>query len=299
MEVVVVGNVTLDIICQTVNEVPRYDSIAFDHVAVTPGGCGSNVALGLSASGIQSALVACCGTDNAASLIEKYWKDVGINLDFLERVPDVHTGTSVGLVDSDFQPRFIHTTGANAYLSPDKLDIPSYVDLGARLVHIAGYFVLPGLLDVELAGKLEEAKCSGMLTSLDVVRSPRMDTPDVLWPCLTHLDLFMCNEHEGWRISGHRDLHSIAGELRARGGSTIIIKLGKEGCWVENENFAELIPGLQVNVVDTTGAGDAFAAGFIAALMSGNDVRGACQAGNAAGARIVGSLGTLAGWGYE
>jgi len=299
MEVVVVGNVTLDIICQTVNEVPRYDSIAFDHVAVTPGGCGSNVALGLSASGIQPALVACCGTDNAASLIEKYWSDVGINLDFLERVPDVHTGTSVGLVDSDFQPRFIHTTGANANLSPDKLDIPSYVDLGARLVHIAGYFVLPGLLDVALAGKLEEANCSGMLTSLDIVRSPRMDTPDVLWPCLTHLDIFMCNEHEGWRITGHRDPHSIAGELRARGGSTIIIKLGKEGCWVENENHAELIPGLQVDVVDTTGAGDAFAAGFIAALMSGSDVRDACQAGNAAGARIAGSLGTLAGWGYE
>ncbi len=299
MEVVIVGNVTLDIICQTVDEVPRYDSIVFDHVAVTPGGCGSNVALGLNASGIHPALVACCGMDNAASIIETYWRDAGINLDFLERIPDVHTGTSVGLVDSEFQPRFIHTSGANAYLSPDKLDIPSFVDLGARLVHIAGYFVLPGLLDIELAGKLEEAKCSGMLTSLDVVRSPQMDTPDVLWPCLTHLDIFMCNEHEGWRITGQRDPHLIATALRARGGSTIIIKLGKEGCWVENDDYAELIPGLKVDIVDTTGAGDAFAAGFIAALISGSDVRGACQAGNAAGARIAGSLGTLAGWGYK
>lgn len=299
MEVVVIGNVTLDIICQTVNEVPRYDSIAFDHVAVTPGGCGSNVALGLSASGIQPALVACCGTDNASSLIGKYWRDAGINLDFLERVPDVHTGTSVGLVDSDFQPRFIHTTGANAYLSSDKLDIPSYVDLGARLVHIAGYFVLPGLLDIELAGKLKEAKCAGMLTSLDVVRSPRMDTPDVLWPCLPYLDIFMCNEHEGWRITGHKELRSIAKELRDRGGSTIIIKLGKEGCWLENDDFAELIPGKRVDVVDTTGAGDAFAAGLITALIYGSDVREACQAGNAAGASIAGSLGTLAGWGFK
>ena len=299
MEVVVIGNVTLDIICQTVNEVPRYDSIAFDHVAVTPGGCGSNVALGLSASGIQPALVACCGRVNASSLIGKYWRDAGINLDFLERVPDVHTGTSVGLVDSDFQPRFIHTTGANAYLSSDKLDITSYVDLGARLVHIAGYFVLPGLLDIELAGKLEEAKRAGMLTSLDVVRSPRMDTPDVLWPCLPYLDIFMCNEHEGWRITGHKELRSIAKELRDRGGSTIIIKLGKEGCWLENDDFAELIPGLRVDVVDTTGAGDAFAAGLITALIYGSDVREACQAGNAAGARIAGSLGTLAGWGFK
>lgn len=298
MEVVIVGNVTLDIICQTVNEVPRYDSIAFDHVVVTPGGCASNVALGLSASGIQPALVACCGMDNAASLIGKYWRDAGINLDFLERVPGVHTGTSVGLVDSAFQPRFIHTTGANAHLSADKLDIHSYADLGARLVHIAGYFVLPGLLDIELAGKLEEAKCSGILTSLDVVRSPRMDTPDVLWPCLPHLDVFMCNEHEGWRITGQSDPHSIAKELRARGSDTIIIKLGKEGCWLENDDFAELIPGLQVDVVDTTGAGDAFAAGFIAGLISGSDVRDACHAGNAAGARIAGSLGTLAGWGF-
>lgn len=297
--VVVVGNVTLDIICQTVDEVPRHDSIAFERAKVSPGGCGSNVALGISASGIQPVLVACCGVDNAATLIETYWREAGINIDYLERVKDIHTGTSVGLVDSDYQPRFIHTTGANAKLTPDKLDIPSFADIGARFIHTAGYFVLPGLLDVEFADKLEEAKGFGMFTSLDVVRSPRMDTPEVLWPCLPHLDIFMCNEHEGSRITGQSDPHSIAEDLRARGSSTVIIKLGKNGCWLENEDYADLIPGSQVNVVDTTGAGDAFAAGLITALMAGGDIRGACLAGNAAGGKIAGSLGAIAGWGYK
>lgn len=147
--------------------------------------------------------------------------------------------------------------------------------------------------------RLEEAKGSGMLTSLDVVRSPRMDTPEVLWPCLPHVDIFMCNEHEGSRITGQRDPQSIAKNLRARGGSTVIIKLGKNGCWLESDDYAELIPGHQVNVVDTTGAGDAFAAGLITALMGGSDIRGACLAGNAAGAKIAGSLGAVAGWGYK
>lgn len=299
MSAVVFGNVTLDIICRTVDEVPRYESISFDQVAISPGGCGSNVAMGLSSLGVPTSLVARCGDDNAAIIIERYWHDAGLDLRYLRKVAGVPTGTSVGLVDSNFQPRFIHTSGANAKLSIEDLDVQNYKVDGARVLHIAGYFVLPGILDPKMAEKLAEARQLGILTSLDVVHSPRMKSPGSLWPCLPHLDIFLCNAREGWELTGEEQPKAIAQALHKRGANTVIIKLGSEGCWLDSDSFQGQLVAPKVKVVDTTGAGDAFAAGLLSSLIKGDSLDNACRMANQAAAKIVGSLGTLAGWGYQ
>ena len=108
MEAVVFGNVTLDALCHPVDDVPRHESISFEQVIVAPGGCGSNVAIGLCALGVDTALVTCIGTDDAAFLVERYWGRVGLDTHFVRRLADVPTAVSVGLVDSDAQPRFVH-----------------------------------------------------------------------------------------------------------------------------------------------------------------------------------------------
>jgi sugar/nucleoside kinase (ribokinase family) len=131
---------------------------------------------------------------------------------------------------------------------------------------------------------------------LDVVHSPRMEHPDPLWTCLPHLDVFLCNQREAATITGLEDYRAAAGVLRQRGARAVIVKLGQEGCWVDKESGQEHVPGVPAQVVDTTGAGDAFAAGLLAALASGADLVTACQAGNRAGALIVGALGTVTGW---
>ena len=76
----------------------------------------------------------------------------------------------------------------------------------------------------------------------------------------------------------------------------MIIKLGKDGCYALSEGFTGVVKSLDVEVVDTTGAGDAFVSGFVAALTRGEDVRAACEGGNQAGARIVQKLGAVAAW---
>ena len=76
----------------------------------------------------------------------------------------------------------------------------------------------------------------------------------------------------------------------------VIVKLGAAGCYVLSDEFTGVVQACEVSVVDTTGAGDAFAAGLIAALTGGKDLKSACQAGNQAGARIVGKLGAITGW---
>lgn len=296
LKVIVFGNVALDVICRTVDDVPRHDSIVFDQVSVSAGGCGSNVAIGLAALGIPVALVARVGEDEAAGLVRRYWERVGVSQIYLRSNADYPTGVSVGLVDSQSQPRFVHTSGANKTLSPADLDVQQYVAVGARNLHVAGFFVLPGILNPEFGPKLLKARQAGLETSLDVVRSVSMRNPGPLWDCLPGLEFFFCNAQEAEILTGCSDAQAAAQELRRRGAASVIVKLGEQGCWLESAQFCGMIAGQPVHALDTTGAGDAFAAGFLAARVQGADAVEACRAGNLAGGRMLQSLGAVSGW---
>jgi ribokinase len=301
MEAVVFGNVTLDVICKPVDDVPRHDSLAFDEVVVAPGGCGSNVALGLCALGVSTALVGRTGGDDAAYLINRYWRKAGLDTRYIRRIKGLPTGTSVGLIDRDCQPRFVHTSGANKKLNPEALQIEKFVRNGARSLHIGGFFVLPGLMQGNLDVKLRQAHEHGVFTSLDVVRSIRMADTALLWACMPHLDVFLCNLTEAGRLSGESDPLQAAQALRSKGAGAVIVKLGEQGCLLAGADGMEKVAAAQpAQVVDTTGAGDAFAAGLIAALLRGNKMLDACQEANRAGARAVENLGAISGWfGYD
>jgi sugar/nucleoside kinase (ribokinase family) len=299
MDVIVVGNVTLDVICFPVEDVPRYDSIAFDHSAVGPGGCGSNVAIGLAASGIGVGLVACVGGDDAGRLIQSYWARWGIDLTYLRTCNDSSTAISVGLVDKKFQPRFIHTPGANSSLTAADILPFAFKEAGVKILCVAGYFVLPGLLDGGLGEALANAQRIGITTVLDVVHSPRMGQPESLWSVLPGLDVFLCNSQEAMRITQTDNYFDAAADLQRRGAKNVVVKLGAQGCSLFSGNSHLHLAGEAVKqVVDTTGAGDAFAAGLVSAMVHGKDLPAACIAGNLAGARIVAEMGAISAWGY-
>ena len=84
--------------------------------------------------------------------------------------------------------------------------------------------------------------------------------------------------------------------LGIRVRKSVIIKLGAAGCYGLSNTFSGIVPATKVDVVDTTGAGDAFAAGFIAALTKDDGFRSACMAGNRAGSKICTRLGAIAAW---
>jgi ribokinase len=298
MDAVVFGNVTLDVICYPVNEVPRHESIAFQDVTVSPGGCGSNTAIGLASLGIPTGIAARTGDDDAADLLFRYWQRVGVDTSFVTRSSGTPTGTSVGLVDENFQPRFIHTSGANRGLTAEAIDPQALAACGVRYFHIAGFFVLPNLFE-QVAARLSALRALGITTSLDVVFNVRMDDPQLrqtLWASLPHLDTFMANDHEAARLTGQVDYEKAARIFTERGAEKVVIKLGAAGCFGLSETYSGIIPATKVDVLDTTGAGDAFAAGFIAASARGEAFQDACLAGNQAGAKICTRLGAITAW---
>jgi ribokinase len=292
--VAVFGNVTLDIICKTVDDVPRQASISFQDAAVTPGGCASNTAIGLAQGGEKAYLIACVGDDDASELLYLAWKRTGVDARFVQKMPGITTGVSVGLVDSDLQPRFVHTSGANGKLTKDILSPEALAKEGVGFLYVAGYFVLPGLLDLEFGDTLKMVQNKGIFTTLDVVSSPAMENPEYLWPLLPHLDLFLSNLQEAELITGCKDPQSAASFFHQKGSRGVIIKLGKEGCYYSNGEEQHHLPASPVkNLVDTTGAGDAFAAGLLAALRRGKGIPDACLMGNEWGAKNVEFLGAV------
>jgi sugar/nucleoside kinase (ribokinase family) len=298
MDVIVFGNVVFDVICFPVDEVPRHESIRFEQVALSPGGCGSNAAIGLAALGIPTGLVAHAGEDDAAEMLFRYWNRFGLDTRFVQRIPGKSTGTSIGLVDSDYQPRFVHTSGANATLTAADIHPQVFAETGARFFHIAGFFVLPNLFE-DVGKKLAELQSLGITTSLDVVFNVRMDDPQqqqTLWEMMPYLNYFLANAHEAFRLTGEDDFEKAATKLKDRGAQNVVIKLGSKGCYALSESYTGVVPGLNVDVIDTTGAGDAFAAGLIAAFSKGADLKSACKAGNQAGAWVCTKLGAIAAW---
>ena len=290
----VFGNVTLDIICKTVDDVPRQASISFQEAAVTPGGCASNTAIRLSQGGERAYLIACVGEDDASELLRQAWKRTGVDFRFVHRVPGITTGVSVGLVDSDLQPRFVHTSGANGKLTKEFLDPNELIKEGIGFLHIAGYFVLPGLLDMEFSDRLKKVRDKGIFTTLDVGSSPAMENPEYPWPLLPHLDLFMSNLQEAGLITGCGEPHSAAAYLHQRGSRGVIIKLGKEGCFFSSGEEEVHLPAPRMKkLIDTTGAGDAFAAGLLAGLRQGKEIPDACLMGNEWGSKNVQFLGAV------
>ena len=118
----------------------------------------------------------------------------------------------------------------------------------------------------------------------------------VLEPCLSHIGLVFANEHEAAAISGLSDLRSAARVFIDRGVETVVIKRGSKGCAVFSANGREIWAlGLPVEPVDTTGAGDCFSGGFLAALHRGETLEEAARVANACGALSASRIGSVAG----
>lgn len=292
--VIVAGNLVADVVAHPVDGVPRHESLHIDAVTFHVGGCAGNVAVGLAALGAPVRLVGAVGADRFADALLGAWGALGIDLAGVQQAAGLPTSVSIVLVDSAGERRFLHAHGANAALTVAALG-PAML-AGAGWLHIGGFFAVPGMEDGSLPGLLREARGQGLVVSVDLTGEAARRKRALLPPLLPHTDLLLLNHDEGRKVTDERDPAAIAAALRSHGVATVVVKLGPEGCyWASAEGEAQ-IPTFPATVVDTTGAGDAFAAALIAARCQGDDWAAALRRANAAGAHCVTALGATAGW---
>jgi sugar/nucleoside kinase (ribokinase family) len=292
VDVVCLGILVADVIARPVDELPHGAVSLMEEVSLHGGGCALNTATGLARLGLTVAVVGKVGDDTFGDFVLGLLEERGLDPGDVLRDPAVPTSATVALVDRAGERSFLHLPGANDALIADELSLDSVCR--GRALHVAGALVMAALDGTPTAGLLAEARRRGVRTSLDTVydATGRWERVE---PCLPHLDLLTVGLAEAQGISGEREPARAAAWFRDRGVSEVALKLGPDGCYVAGAEFEGGLPACPVNVVDGTGAGDAFAAGFIHGRLAGWPLADAARLANAAGALATTAVGATEG----
>ena len=254
--------------------------VLVEDATLTVGGSGSIFACGLARLGVATTLCAVVGRDPFGRFMLGELEARGVDVSRVLERADEPTGISVILSSAD--DRGIYTAaGTTASLRAS--DIPDDLLDGARHVHVASYF-LQRALRPDLPELLARARAAGATTSLDPNWDPAGRWDDGLLELLEHVDVFLPNEAEVTRIGGADDVAVAARDLSRR-GSLVVVKSGGDGAVAVRDDAVTEAPSTGgVEIVDTTGAGDAFDAGFVWATLEGWPLERALAFANACGA---------------
>ena len=296
-QVVVVGSFVQDLTWKCA-AFPAAGETVVGTFVTGPGGKGSNQAVAAGRAGAPTLFVGAVGRDAFAADAKKFYRAEGIAARFVEKPPHA-TGTAAILVNAAGQNEIIVALGANAALRP--ADVPTAALRSARVV------VTQHESDLRtVAAVLRTARRAGATT----VHNPAPMRPDFDPALLRHVDVLIPNESEFAALVATRqgsaennlvtaaDVAALPPEqlhafCRGLGVPTVIVTLGAKGVFVSQTSGPTLIPAHRVNVVDTTGAGDAFCGGFAAGLVRfDGDILAAARFGNAVAALSVTKFGT-------
>jgi sugar/nucleoside kinase (ribokinase family) len=289
-EVFCVGNAVADILARPVDHLaPSGMSQALEDVELGPGGNSVNTAIALARLGVSVRVAAAVGNDRFGQFIRERVRAEGIDDTGLITLPGAKTSTSIVLVETNGERRFLHLRGVSAFFSAQNLDWGQVE--GSRIFHYASAFAIPTFDEESLEPALKRARELGCLTSVNICWDVRGRWLKLIQPALAHTDFIFPNREEGLRLTGESEPAAIACRLRELGVKTVVVKLGAAGCYVDSPQGSFTSPGFAVRPVDTTGAGDCFAAGFLAAICRGQSLTVAARQANAVGALATLSLG--------
>jgi ribokinase len=262
----VVGSVNLDVVVVGDRLPGPGETVLGTGYAEYPGGKGLNQAVAAARAGVLTKLCACVGSDDAGTMLRRVASDAGIGLDNLETLESVRTGRAlIATSPNERQNQIMVYPGANALLMP-----------AAAARGVRGARVVLAQLEVAaetVVAAFREARARGAITILNP--APAAAASEEL---LSLCDFAIPNESEAAELGGVE-------AMRAAGVGAVIVTLGPRGASVNGPKQPELlIDTPNVDVVDTTAAGDAFCGAFAAAISQGAAVADATRFGTAAGA---------------
>ena len=259
------------------------------------GGSAANTIAGVAELGGRASFCGKVGNDEYGSFYIEDLQRLGVAMTGNANSSAVSggspTGTCVVLITPDAQRTMLTHLGASSQLAPD--DIDGEAVAAAKWCYVEGY-LLPGEPTRQAAlhamGLAREAGAQIALTASDAfcVRA----CPALFWELLEDsVDLFFCNEAEGRALTGLQDPLEVASHIHERAKSSVALTYGANGSLLIHENRPYPIEGVDVHAVDTTGAGDMYAAGILFGITRGMSWPAAGRLASHAAARIVGTLG--------
>lgn len=296
-DLLVVGEVNPDVVVSDPDPHPVFGQAErlVREVRLVIGSSAAITACGAARLGLRVAMVGVVGDDAFGRFMIEALRERGLDVSAIRVMEDMPTGVSVIL--SDGRDRAILTARGTIGAVTTR-DIPPGLLKRARHLHIGSWFLQDGLRD-DAAGLLAAAHDAGLTTSLDPNWDPAEGWDAGLRDLLPALDLVFPNEVELARIVGtdQVDVAAVALARLGRGGGgrsgpMVVVKCGADGALVASaEGVVGRVGAYPVTALDTTGAGDTFDAGFLAAWLDGSSPIDALRAGAVAGALATTSLG--------
>jgi sugar/nucleoside kinase (ribokinase family) len=295
-KILCIGSVTTDIIVSPADSIPSPGTMSSVKTVTTHvGGCASNAAIDLAKLGAYPILCCKVGKDNFGSFVVETAKAAGVDVGGVTKDPSVSTTASVVCVNSSGERSMLYNPGStSAFFAKD---IPEQCFADSDIVFVAGALILTAFDGSPCADFLRRAQQAGKYTVMDTA----FDLDGIWLPkvkeSIQSLDLFMPSYEEAAKISGETEISKIADTFFALGAKNIIIKLGKDGAYICEQNGSRYILPTYASVkpVDTTGAGDSFCAGFLCGLSLGWDYRECGRFANAVGTHCVMEIGASTG----
>lgn len=296
LDVIIIGAAIVDLPLRPVSkEVFDVVSYPVDGIAMTIGGDAINEATIITRLGHKVGLMSCIGVDVPGSFVLSHCKNNGIDTRYIKQDPSVDTSINVGLVAEDGERTFItNRQGSLWKFKYEDLDMTGLKD--AKFLSFASIFNNPLFDEKALISIFSKAKEQGMTICADMV-TPRLgETLEDIKKALSYVDYFFPNYEEAKEMTGKETVEEIADVFLSYGVKCPIIKVGKKGAYIKTANESMLVPGYKhSNCIDTIGAGDNFASGFISALVEGKSLRECAEFANAVASISVESVGAIAG----
>lgn len=273
---------------KTVFETGSYPA---EQISMSFGGDALNEAVVLASLGKKVYLNAVWGDDYEGKTVENYCKEQGVDISLCKAKKDLKTGINVVLVEPDGERCFL--TNRNGSLRKLTMeDVPEHVPSDVKIFCFASIFVYPEIKGKELEEMFKNAKAQGLITCADMTKRKNGETVSDIARALAFVDYLMPNEEEAFLVTGADTAEAAARIFREAGVKHVIIKCGKRGCYMDSmEGQMWIPPEREVKAVDTTGAGDSFAAGFVYGISEGWDLKTCAAFANQCGAKAVSCLG--------
>lgn len=289
---VVLGGVCVDVLVSGV-DIPqafRKETTPAGSIAFAVGGDAINEASTIAKCGHPVRLACGVGTDFAGKLVLEQARALGIDDSSIHIAEGKATSLNCVVVNLDGERRFLAPPFAESLY----FDFSISMLEGAKVLSLASLFTPPLTAPERLLPVVRAAKAMGCTVCADMNINPAMSLADYR-DVLPYIDYLFPNAEESLYYTGKADVTAAAEVFRSFGVRTVLAKAGKDGAYLCGADGVTLVPSCKTRCVDTTGAGDNFAAGFISGLLDGLDDLACARRAAAAAAISVAHVGAGTG----
>ncbi len=294
-DVVIIGPVIIDILAGPIGkDIFRTGSMPMNEIHMSYGGNAHNEAAVLSRFGARTALISKVGSDEAGNQLLRHLTQEGIDTKHVILQDGLTTGINVVLFDENGERRFL-TNPAGSLRSMTEQDVMPGLDTNAKIVCFASMFTSPMIGIPEMERIFRKVKENGQILVLDTTKPKKGETLQDLQPVMPYVDYFLPNEEELQMLTG-KETDSGAEEVLSAGAGCLVVKNGKQGCTIYTKGKTVQIGGYPTALaIDSTGAGDCFAAGFMYSLLKEMPLTECARFANAAASCCVEKVGATDG----